>query len=107
MPDPEIVNHPLYSSFPEGWTPRAVGSVLFVVRDPVEIRPEEYSSITLDVLQIRHDHDIFVSLQESEDGDFAYVICKIQSENGKHHIKECYDICLRIEKSFIAIQIND
>lgn len=107
MPDPEIVNHPLYSSFPEGWTPRAVGSVLFVVRNPVKIRPEDYSTITLDVLQIRHDHDIFVSLQEREEGDFAYVTCKIQSENGKQHIKECYDICLRIENFFAGIRVDE
>jgi len=107
MPDPELVNHPLYNSFPKGWTPRAVGSTLFVVREPVKIRSEECANITLDVLQIRHDHDIFVSLQESEGGDFAFMSCKIQSENGKHHIKECYDISLRIEKSFSEMQINE
>ncbi len=107
MPDPEIVNHPLYSSFPEGWTPRAVGSVLFVIRAPAKIKAEEYSTITLDILQLRHDHDIFVSIEEKEDGDFALVTCKMQSENGKHHIKECYDICLKIETFLVGLVIND
>lgn len=107
MPEPELVNNPLYNSFPKGWTCRAAGSILFVFRDPVRIRPEECANITLDVLQIRHNHDIFVSLQEKEDGDFVFVSCKIQSENGKHHIKECYDICLRIENSLAGIIIND
>lgn len=107
MPDPDLINHPLYSSFPEGWTLRSGGSVLFINRAPVKIRPEDYSTITLDVLQIRHNHDIFVSLQEKEEGDFAFVTCKIQSENGKHHIKECYDICLRIENFFTGIRVHD
>ena len=107
MPDPEIVNHPLYSSFPKGWTPRAVGSVLFVIRAPVKIRAEEYSTITLDILQLRHNHDIFVSIEEKEDGDFAFVTCKIQSENGKHHMKECYHICLMIENSLAGLIAND
>ena len=107
MPDPEIVNHPLYNSFPEGWTPRAVGSVLFVFRKPVKIRAEEYSFLTIDVLQLKHDHGIVVTIEEKQDGDFAFVMCRIQAENGKHHIKQCYDICLKINRFLSEIQIND
>jgi len=107
MPDPELLNHPLYSSFPEGWTTRAVGSVLFVFKENIKIRIEEYSYLTIDVLQLKHDHGIVVTLEEEEDGDFALVSCKIQSENGKHDIKQCYDICLKIDRFLSGIQIND
>ena len=107
MPDPELLNHPLYSSFPEGWTPRAVGSVLFVVKEGVKIRAEEYSFLTIDVLQLKHDHGIVVTIEEKQDGDFAFVMCRIQAENGKHHIKQCYDICLKIDRFLSGIQINE
>lgn len=104
MPDPEILNHPLYSSFPEGWTPRAVGSVLFVIKDDIKIRTEEYSYLTIDVLKLKHDHGIVVTIEEKQDGDFAFVSCKIQAENGKHNIKQCYDICLKIDRFLLAYQ---
>ena len=104
MPDPELLNHPLYSSFPEGWTPRAVGSVLFVVKEPIKIKPEYYSFLAIDILQLKHDHGIVVTIEEKEDDGFALVSCKIQAENGKHHIRQCYDICLKIDRSFAGIE---
>ncbi|NBP57551.1 hypothetical protein EBU71_13645 [bacterium] len=106
MPDPELLNHPLYKLFPENWSTRAVGPVLFVFRRPIKILAEEYGYLTVDILNMKHGHDIFIFLEEKQDEDFAYVTCKVQSENGKQHIKECYKIVLNIEEIFSKIEIK-
>lgn len=106
MSDPELINHPLYNSFPENWSLRAVGPVLYISRKPVKILMEEYGFLTIDVLNLNHGHDIFISLEEKENEDFAFVTCKIQSINGKQHIKECYNLASKIELFLSKIEIT-
>ena len=104
MPQSEITSHPLYSSFPEGWTTKTVGPVLIAYREPKNIRIEDYSYITLGVLKLDHQQGIVVTLEEKEDGDFAFVSCNIQAENGRYFIRECYDIALKIDRFFEGLE---
>ena len=105
MPQAELTSYPLYSSFPEGWTTHAVGPVLVAIRNPKKIRIENYSYITLSVLKLDHQHGIVVTLEEKEDGDFAFVSCNIQAENGRYLIHECYDIALKIDRFFEGLEL--
>ena len=107
MADPELLKHPLFGSFPKGWTTRAVGPVLFAFKDPIKIRAEEYSYLTVDVLRLTHPHGVYISLQEEPEGDYCIVTVKIEAQNGKQDIKDCYDISLKIDHFLKDIEIHE
>jgi hypothetical protein len=107
MADPELLEHKLFSSFAKGWSTRAVGPVFFALKDPVKVRIKDYSNIMLDILQLHHGHGIYISLQEDPDGDYCSISVKIEAQNGKQDIRECYDISLKIDRFFLGFQIND
>ena len=107
MADPELLKHPLFSSFPKGWSTRAVGPVLFAFKDPVKIPAEEYCYLTVDVLRLTHPHGLYISLQEEDKGSYCIVTVKIEVQNGKQDIKACYDISLKIDNLLKDIEIHE
>jgi hypothetical protein len=109
MADPELLIHPLFSSFVKGWSTRASGPVFFGLKDPVKVRLKDYPNIMLDILQLHlhHGDEIYISLQEEPDGDYCSISVKIEAQNGKQDIAECYDISLKIDRFFSGFEIND
>lgn len=107
MSDPNLSNHALFKDFPKGWTTRAVGPVLFVFRGPVTVRLEDYRCILLDILNLKHDYGIVVTIEEQKQNDSAYVSCNIQAENGKQYIQQCYDIAMRIDQFFSGFNVDE
>jgi len=109
MADPELLIHPLFGSFAKGWSTRAAGPVFFALKDPVNLQIKDYPNIMLDILQLHlhHGDGIHISLQEDPDGDCCSITAKIEAQNGKQDIAECYDISLKIDRFFSGFEIND
>jgi hypothetical protein len=109
MADPELLIHPLFSSFAKGWSTRAAGPVFFALKDPVNLQIKDYPNIMLDILQLHlhHGDGIHISLQEDPNGDCCSITAKIEAQNGKQDIAECYDISLKIDRFFSGFEINN
>lgn len=96
MPDPELTNNKLYNKFPEGWSPRAVGSALYLYLNDHKIYADCYADLCISILNIEHNRNLTISMTHRIENDIAYVNVIIETANGKKNINTCYDICLKI-----------
>lgn len=96
MPDPELINNKLYSKFPEGWSPRAVGSALYLFLNDHKIYADHYADLCISILNIGHDKSLSILMSHRMENDYVYINIKIETPNGKKYIDTCYDICLQI-----------
>jgi hypothetical protein len=105
MGDPELVNHKLFNNFPEGWAVRAIGPVLFICSTKRKILIEQYAYLCVQILEIGHNHDIEIIMEEHHETEWAIVVIKIQADNGKKNINACYNICCMIDNMFEELNV--